>query len=89
MGRWAVVALLLAGCSGPVYFKAGIPQQEGDQDAYECHYQSQMLPRTPQAVSRGAYGVPLYADPSLGLFDLALQRKMLDACMRARGYTKE
>lgn len=80
--------MLLAGCA-PTYFKPGITEEEGARDAYECHYQSQMLPRTPQAVTLTPSGVPLYADPTLGWGDLALSRRMLDACMRARGYTKE
>jgi hypothetical protein len=48
-----------------------------------------MLPRTPQSITRGPGGALIYADPSLGLGDLALSQKMLDMCMKARGYTKE
>jgi hypothetical protein len=79
---------MLAGCA-PSYTKLGVSPEEGARDAYECHYQSQALPRTPQAVAVTPSGAPLYADWSLGLGDLALQRQMLDACMRARGYTRD
>ncbi|HSE02882.1 MAG TPA: hypothetical protein VLK35_01915 [Methylomirabilota bacterium] len=64
-------------------------QAEFDRDAYECQREALMLPRTPQSVMRGASGVPVYSDPSLGWFDAALASKMLDACMRARGYQRQ
>jgi hypothetical protein len=85
-----LLALLAAGCA-PVYGKPGITEAEGQRDAYECHRESLMLPRTPQAVTRGPgpYGAPIYADPTMGWGDVALSARMLDLCMRARGYTKQ
>ena len=82
------LAIWLAGCS-PVYSRFGVTNEEWAKDSYECVYQSQSLPRTPQAATRGAMGQPVYSDPSMGLFDLAASRQMLDLCMRARGYTRE
>lgn len=81
-------AVWLSGCA-PVYGKSGLTQSEFDRDAFECSYAAQSLPRTPQAMYRGAMGVPVYSDPSLGWADVANSRRMLDMCMRARGYTRE
>ena len=83
-----LLTLVLAGCA-PTYGKPGLTQAEGDRDAYECWAQSQMLPRTPQSLTYTPQGTPVFADPSLGLGDVALSRRMLDACMKARGYTRE
>ena len=83
-----VAAFYLAGCS-PVYGKPGLTQEEFNRDAFECQYASQSIPRTPQSMYRGAMGVPVYSDPSLGWFDAANSRRMLDMCMKARGYTRE
>jgi len=81
-------AIYLAGCA-PTYSKFGLTAEEWNRDAYECTYAAQSLPRTPQAATRGAMGQPVYADPSMGLFDLAASRQMLDLCMKSRGYTRD
>ena len=83
-----LAAFWLTGCS-PTYSKFGVTVDEWNRDAYECSYQAQALPRTPQTVMRGAMGNPVYSDPSMGLFDVAASRQMLDLCMKARGYTRE
>ena len=94
MLKWLLPLLLvltafwLTGCS-PTYSKFGVTQEEWNRDAFECSYAAQSLPRTPQLSYRGAMGVPVYSDPSLGWFDAANSRRMLDMCMRARGYTRE
>lgn len=61
---------------------------EGERDAYECHREALMLPRTPQAVTTTRGGAPLYADWSFGLADKATRQQLLDACMAARGYRR-
>ena len=83
-----LAAFWLAGCS-PVYSRPGLTAEEWNRDVFECQYASQSLPRTPQSMYRGAMGVPVYSDPSLGWADAANSRRMLDLCMKAKGYTRE
>lgn len=90
MTRWRFVALacLLAACS-PTYSKYGVTQAEWDRDAYECQREALGSPRAQQSAYRGPSNVPIYADPTLGWMDAAIASKLLDACMRARGYVRE
>ena len=81
-------AFYLAGCS-PTYSHPRFSEEQWNRDVFECQYASQSLPRTPQSMYRGAMGVPVYSDPSLGWFDAANSRRMLDLCMKSRGYTRE
>lgn len=84
----AALALALSGCAGH-YSRPGLTDEDWQRDRYECTYAANALPRTPQTVMRGAYGVPIYSDPTLGWGDALLSRQTLDACLKARGYTRE
>ena len=81
-------AVWLSGCA-PTYSRFGVTEAEWNQDVFECSAAAQSLPRTPQAMARGTGGIMVYSDPSMGLFDLAASRQMLDLCMKARGYTRQ
>jgi hypothetical protein len=83
-----LTAFWLTGCA-PKYHKFGVTVDEWNRDAFECSYAAQSLPRTPQAASPGAYRTTVYSDPSMGWFDAMSSRRMLDLCMKARGYTRE
>lgn len=89
---WRPLLLTLVGfltaCS-PVYSKPGMTQAEFDRDAYACQRDALSIPPTPQSMIPGAYGQPVYSDPSLGWFHTAAAVRLLDACMRARGYVRE
>ena len=83
-----LLALYLAGCT-VTYSRPGLTQAEFDADSFECQYMSQSLPRTPQSTTRGPTGLIHYSDPTLGWGDVARSQRMMDSCMRARGYTRE
>ena len=83
-----LVTYLFAGCAQR-YSRVGVTQEEWARDSYECTYAAQSLPRTPQAASRGAYRTTVYSDPSMGWGDAMASRRMLDMCLKARGYTRD
>ena len=83
-----LAAIWLNGCA-PHYTKVGVTSEEWNRDLFECQYAAQSLPRTPQAASRGAYRTTVYSDPSMGWGDAMASRRMLDLCLKARGYTKD
>ncbi len=81
------VGVISSGCT-TYWYKPGVTEQEFARDSYECERDARMLPRTPQSITRGAYGQTIYSDPTLGWGDVAAQAGMFERCMAAKGYTK-
>src|SRR5688572_12696956 len=85
----AFAFVALTGCASKTYwtnYPAPRDPEAYQRVAYECQRDAAMVPRTPQSVARGPGGVMVYSDPSHGLFDVAAQNQMYEACMRSRGY---
>ncbi len=82
-----LVLLLFAGCAS-VWTKPGAGVTDFRQDHYACNRDAAMLPRTPQAITQFTPGIPVYADPTLGWGDVLAQTRMFQACMEARGWTR-
>lgn len=86
MYRLIIFSLLLTGCGGVYFSKAGSTEQDWQRDYYECRLQASGIPRRPMlATAPREQGLNAVAN----MATLRDETELLDMCLIVKGWVKQ